>query len=163
MDREGWRAAVHGVAENRTQLSNWTELTPDIPKTLSHTIHIYSHAHITQIYFLSLPYTIQRKPHISYLDIPTPICPTPSGYTILFLTYYLDAPTLSHTILTHSLTHTPSRYTSYIYIPHTYIPQIHLHSEALHPDTATFIQFPNSVYPHSHIPHSDTPKLTFPI
>ena len=26
MDREAWHAAVHGVAKNRTQLSNWTEL-----------------------------------------------------------------------------------------------------------------------------------------
>ena len=26
MDRETWRAAVHGVAKSRTQLSNWTEL-----------------------------------------------------------------------------------------------------------------------------------------
>ena len=26
MDREGWRAAVHGVAKSRTGLSNWTEL-----------------------------------------------------------------------------------------------------------------------------------------
>ena len=26
MDREAWYAAVHGVARNRTQLSNWTEL-----------------------------------------------------------------------------------------------------------------------------------------
>ena len=27
MDREAWRAAVHGVAKSRTQLSNWTELS----------------------------------------------------------------------------------------------------------------------------------------
>ena len=26
MDREAWRAAIHGVAENRTRLSDWTEL-----------------------------------------------------------------------------------------------------------------------------------------
>ena len=26
MDREGWRAAVHGVAESWTRLSDWTEL-----------------------------------------------------------------------------------------------------------------------------------------
>ena len=27
IDREAWRAAVHGIAKSRTQLSNWTELT----------------------------------------------------------------------------------------------------------------------------------------
>ena len=27
MDREAWRAPVHGVAKSRTQQSNWTELT----------------------------------------------------------------------------------------------------------------------------------------
>ena len=26
MDRESWRAAIHGVAKSRTRLSNWTEL-----------------------------------------------------------------------------------------------------------------------------------------
>ena len=26
MDREAWDAAIHGVAKNWTQLSNWTEL-----------------------------------------------------------------------------------------------------------------------------------------
>ena len=26
MDREAWRAAVHGVAKSRTRLSNYTEL-----------------------------------------------------------------------------------------------------------------------------------------
>ena len=26
MDREAWRAAIHGVSKSRTQLSNWTEL-----------------------------------------------------------------------------------------------------------------------------------------
>ena len=26
MDREAWRATIHGVAKSRTQLSDWTEL-----------------------------------------------------------------------------------------------------------------------------------------
>ena len=26
MDREAWRAAIHGVAKSRTQLSDWTEM-----------------------------------------------------------------------------------------------------------------------------------------
>ena len=29
MDREAWRAAIHGVAKSRTQLSDWTELKSD--------------------------------------------------------------------------------------------------------------------------------------
>ena len=28
MDREAWRASVHGVAKSQTQLSDWTELNP---------------------------------------------------------------------------------------------------------------------------------------
>ena len=27
IDREAWRAAIHGVVKSRTQLSDWTELT----------------------------------------------------------------------------------------------------------------------------------------
>ena len=33
MDREAWRAAVHGVAKSRTWLSDWTELNLNLPCT----------------------------------------------------------------------------------------------------------------------------------
>ena len=29
MDREAWRAAIHGVAKSRTGLRDWTELKPN--------------------------------------------------------------------------------------------------------------------------------------
>ena len=32
MDREAWRAAVHGVTKSRTQLSDWTELNKQKPQ-----------------------------------------------------------------------------------------------------------------------------------
>ena len=34
MDRKAWRAAIHGVAKSRTQLSNWTEDVPESFKIL---------------------------------------------------------------------------------------------------------------------------------
>ena len=30
MDREAWRATIHGVAKSRTRLSDWTELKIDL-------------------------------------------------------------------------------------------------------------------------------------
>ena len=32
MEREAWRAAIHGVAQSRTRLSDWTELNCAGPK-----------------------------------------------------------------------------------------------------------------------------------
>ena len=41
MDREAWRAAIHGVTKSRTQLSNWTELTSK-RKKLEHFLTPYT-------------------------------------------------------------------------------------------------------------------------
>ena len=35
MDREAWRAAVHGVAKSQTRLSNWTELIWAVARRLA--------------------------------------------------------------------------------------------------------------------------------
>ena len=36
MDREAWRAAIHGVAKSRTRLSDWTELNLMVASWLTH-------------------------------------------------------------------------------------------------------------------------------
>ena len=41
MDREPWRAVVHGVAKSRTQLSDWTELNMYVLR-----IYIYTHIYV---------------------------------------------------------------------------------------------------------------------
>ena len=38
MDREAWRATVHGVAKSRTRLSNWTEPTFNLKNFLQHSM-----------------------------------------------------------------------------------------------------------------------------
>ena len=36
MDREAWRAAIHGVAKSQTQMSDWTELKCDVVHEVLH-------------------------------------------------------------------------------------------------------------------------------
>ena len=40
MDREAWRAAIHGVAKSRTRLSDGTELNRDITSDISQLMDI---------------------------------------------------------------------------------------------------------------------------
>ena len=51
MDREAWRAAVHGVSKSRTQLSGWTELIniyTGLEFQAEHYWKSYSHRLLTQ-------------------------------------------------------------------------------------------------------------------
>ena len=41
MDREAWRAAIHGVAKSRTRLSNWSDLRILLPFTLLFWVRFY--------------------------------------------------------------------------------------------------------------------------
>ena len=54
MDREAWRAAIHGVAKSRTRLSDWTELNWTELKRLS------KHTHRTTFYI----WRRWKSPHI---------------------------------------------------------------------------------------------------
>ena len=53
MDREAWRAAIHGVTKSRTPLSDWTELNwkqyhslHDIFKVLENVVIFYKYIYI---------------------------------------------------------------------------------------------------------------------
>ena len=63
MDREAWRAAIHGVSKIRTRLSNSTELNPLPVKLRENSIQssIYTHSHI------HTPYTPLSFTHITAL------------------------------------------------------------------------------------------------
>ena len=56
MNREAWRAVVHGFTKSQTRLSNWTELTSSMNSLMNCKVCILSQApatHITFIWFLS--------------------------------------------------------------------------------------------------------------
>ena len=41
MDREAWRAAVHGVTKSQTRLSDWTELSMIISRSMNFVVMIF--------------------------------------------------------------------------------------------------------------------------
>ena len=45
MDREAWRAAIHGVAKSQTRLSDWSDLI----WSAAHSNHFYYHVRILQL------------------------------------------------------------------------------------------------------------------
>ena len=74
MARETWRAAIHGVAKSRTQLSNWTELNwwPECQMPTSLSLHLY-HLLMNSTLKYEQPYRIFYR-----LSIPA-VCSFPSG------------------------------------------------------------------------------------
>ena len=51
MDREAWRAVVHGVAKSRTQLSDWTELNNSSSLSPLVTIGLFSMSFLGEVKF----------------------------------------------------------------------------------------------------------------
>ena len=63
MDREAWRAVIHGVAKSRAWLSNWTELNWRVPSS-------------------KLSWRLKLKIHIEVITYPMPQTPTKSSTNI---------------------------------------------------------------------------------
>ena len=55
MDREAWRAAVHGVAKSWTWLSSWTELNWICIRGCSSSFHTRFISGVNHLIFLSVP------------------------------------------------------------------------------------------------------------
>ena len=56
MDREAWRAVVHGVSKRKTRLSNWTELNWTYPYVLLPTWIVCNFMNIWASFFVFSPY-----------------------------------------------------------------------------------------------------------
>ena len=67
MDREAWRAAIHGVAKSRTERLNWSELTFQLIRHLPETARTSLWSFLTDIrvvhFFISLKFLL--KCHLS--------------------------------------------------------------------------------------------------
>ena len=79
MDREAWRAAVHGVAKSQAWLSDWTELNPwyDVMKT---TLYLCSlppkTPEFSSVQFSRSVVSDSLRPH--GLQHARPLCPSPT-------------------------------------------------------------------------------------
>ena len=75
MDREAWRAAIHGVAKSRTRLSNWTELSDRLLHSVNHSLfrglveEEYSRNHLKLRKGHSLAYEEAGRKVFQYISI----------------------------------------------------------------------------------------------
>ena len=68
MDREAWRAAVHGFAKSRTRLSYWTELTWDIEILLIWVLSLKEEIHSCWWMSLSFKVIACGRSHPNFID-----------------------------------------------------------------------------------------------
>ena len=71
MDREAWRAAIHGVAKSRTQLSDWTELNWRQEKSNTHVWIYFIRAKVCDLTSPSkklVPILVIMKEYLSFLQ-----------------------------------------------------------------------------------------------
>ena len=80
MDREAWRAAIHGVAKSRTWLSDWTELWEKYPtiqfscSVMSDSLQRYGLQHTRFPCHHYLPQLAQTQAHLVGNAIPSHFC-----------------------------------------------------------------------------------------
>ena len=107
MDREAWRAAVHGVTKSRTRLRDWTELKQKIVMNRAHKVPLYSNEFNIVIFLLtdlgneSFIHKDEIKA-LSSLKCHTVLCQWGSLYYIIIFVQFLSSKELN--VLTECLT-----------------------------------------------------------
>ena len=71
MDREAWRASIHGVAKSRTQLSDWTDWLTD-SRVDARSVVSGSETSWSVAHQAPLPMGFSRQEHWHGLPFPTP-------------------------------------------------------------------------------------------
>ena len=66
MDREAWHAAIHGIANSQTQLSNWTELSHILPL---HTTKFGDCYHVSWFLYQPIWCSITQEQKMSLLPV----------------------------------------------------------------------------------------------
>ena len=61
MDREAWRAAVHGVAKSQTRLSDWAELIAHLASLVAQMVKPLSTMRETQVQSLGWEDPLQKE------------------------------------------------------------------------------------------------------
>ena len=74
MDREAWRAAIHGVAKSRTWLSDWTELNWTECKFPCYSLHV-SHPLLLSLHVKGNLLSLSNQPTKSWSTLPKQVSP----------------------------------------------------------------------------------------
>ena len=68
MDREAWRAAIHGVAKSRTRLSDWTELSHVCVSIVSVQVHLQEQGYLEMTLY-SVTFITENSKHVEVTRI----------------------------------------------------------------------------------------------
>ena len=102
MDREAWRAAVHGVTKSRTRLSNWSDLKEFLEGSWKLVTYTNKSAFFSPVQFSSSLVSYSLWPHEPQHARPPCPSPTPGVYPNSCPLSRWSHPTISSSVIPYS-------------------------------------------------------------